>query len=71
MAKKALTNHKITFIGLLCSFVFGLVIGGIVYLMIKIFNLKSWVWYILFAFLPPVIGIIIYATSKAKVVKVY
>lgn len=66
---KQLTNHKMTIVGLLCSFIFGLLVGGFVYLAIKIFNLKSGMWYLLFAFIPPFIGIIIYATSKAKVVK--
>lgn len=66
MAKKQLTNHKITIVGLLSSFIFGLLIGGIVYLLIKMFNLKSKLWYILFAFTPPVIGFIIYWNSKAK-----
>lgn len=66
---KQLANHKITIVGLLCSFIFGLFVGGLVYLAIKIFNLKSGLWYILFAFIPPFIGIIIYATSKAHKVK--
>jgi fructose-specific phosphotransferase system IIC component len=65
---KELSNHKITLVGLLCSFIFGLVIGGVVYLLIKTFNLKSRLWYILFMFLPPVIGFVIYWRSKAKVV---
>ncbi|MGL6125260.1 MAG: hypothetical protein ACRC1F_02085 [Metamycoplasmataceae bacterium] len=69
MAKKELTNNKVTLGGLLSSFIFGLLIGGFVYLIIKTFNLKSWVWYILFAFLPPFIGAVIYATSKTKVIK--
>ncbi|MGL4183698.1 MAG: hypothetical protein ACRCRP_01005 [Metamycoplasmataceae bacterium] len=70
MGKKTLVNHKMTFVGLLCSFIFGFIVGGFAYIVIKMFNLKSWIWYILFAFIPPGIGIIIYATSKAKVVKV-
>ena len=72
MGKKAKirVNDKITFKGLLCSFIFGLVLGGFAYLIIKTLNLKSWIWFIPFFFLPPVIGAVIYGLSKAKVVKV-
>ncbi len=66
---KQLSNHKITLVGTLSAFIFGLLIGGFVYLAIKTLNLKSKLWYILFAFLPPVIGFVIYWRSKAHVVK--
>jgi Na+/proline symporter len=65
---KYLTNHKMTLVGLIASFVFGFLVGGFVYIAIKTLNLKSKLWYILFAFLPPVIGFVIYWNSKAKVV---
>lgn len=66
---KVKTNDKITIVGTLCSFIFGAIIGGVVYLLIKIFDLKSFIWYIVFFFIPPVIGAIIYALSKTKMVK--
>lgn len=64
--EKKITNDKITLVGLLCSFIFGLLFGGVVYLIVKTFNLKNPIWYILFAFLPPIIGAIVYWRSKAK-----
>ncbi|WP_027124174.1 hypothetical protein [Mycoplasmoides pirum] len=72
MAKKIKirTNDKITLVGLLCSFIFGLLIGGIVYIVIKALNLKNILWVIVFMFLPPVIGAIIFFLSRAKMVKV-
>ena len=63
---KELTNNKITLAGVLASFILGLGLGGIVYLLTKTLNLKSNLWYILFMFLPPFIGFIIYWRSKAK-----
>ncbi|MGL5590773.1 MAG: hypothetical protein ACRDCH_01755 [Metamycoplasmataceae bacterium] len=55
---------KISWTGLLGSFVFGLGIGGFVYLLVKIFNLQSRLWYIPFAIMPPLIGMVIYAAAK-------
>ncbi len=59
-------DGKIHFWGIIGSLVFGLGLGLIVYLVTKIFNLKSWVWFIPFFFLPPVIGAVIYALSNCK-----
>ncbi|WP_033159858.1 hypothetical protein [Mycoplasmoides alvi] len=67
---KIKTNDKITFWGFMGALVLGVVVGLIPYLLIKIFNLKSWFWFIPFFFIPPVIGAIIYGLSKTKVVKV-
>ncbi|MGL4342947.1 MAG: hypothetical protein ACRCRZ_00025 [Metamycoplasmataceae bacterium] len=69
MAKKELTNNKITLVGFLCCLILGIGVGLIPYLLIKLLNLKSNLWYILFIFTPPVIGGIIYWRSKARVVK--
>ncbi len=52
--------------GFLCALIFGCLLGGIVYAVTKAFNLKSWVWYIPFVFMPPVIGGIVYALSNSK-----
>ncbi len=50
--------------GFLAALVFGGVIGIIPYLCSKMLNLKSKLWFIPFAFCPPIIGAIIYALSK-------
>ncbi len=67
---KMRVNDKVTIIGLLSSFIFGLLIGGVVYLVIKMLNLKNILWVIPFMFFPPVIGAIIFMLSRAKVVKI-
>lgn len=59
-------DGKIHLVGLLCSLIFGLGFGVIPYLLTKMFNLDGWFWFIPFAFLPPVIGAIIYALSNGK-----
>ncbi len=53
--------------GFLCALFGGCLLGGIVYILTKTFNLKSWLWYIPFGlFMPPVIGGIVYALSNCK-----
>lgn len=59
-------DGKIKLWGIVGSFVFGLGLGLIVYLLTKMFNLKGWIWFIPFIFLPPVIGAVIYALSNGK-----
>jgi len=64
MAKK----NEITVWGILGSF--GLGLGLIVYLLTKIFGLTGTAWFILFIFLPPFIGALIYALSNGKTIKI-
>lgn len=59
-------DGKVHLVGFLLSFIFGAGLGAIVYVVTKLFNLKGWVWFIPFFFLPPVIGAVIYATSNSK-----
>ncbi len=44
--------------------IFGLIIGGGVYCITKIFKLKEWYWYLVFSLFPPIIGAIIYKFAK-------
>ncbi|MGL5617814.1 MAG: hypothetical protein ACRCWU_02010 [Metamycoplasmataceae bacterium] len=60
----SISRNKITWTGLLGSFVFGFGVGIFVYLIAKLFKLKSRLWYIPFALMPPLIGMVIYATAK-------
>lgn len=55
---------RVSIIGLLCSFIFGLGLGAIVYMATKLFCLRSAWWFLLFFFLPPIIGIRIYRKSN-------
>lgn len=59
-------DGKFHIVGFLLSLLFGLGLGAIVYTLTKLLNLKSWVWFIPFFFMPPVIGAIIYALSNKK-----
>ncbi|EGZ31268.1 hypothetical protein [Malacoplasma iowae] len=59
-------DGKFHIIGFLCALIFGLLLGGIVYILTKTFNLKSRIWFIPFFFMPPVIGAIIYALSNKR-----
>lgn len=59
-------DGKFHFWGFLASLIFGCLLGAVVYTLTKLFNLKSWVWFIPFFFMPPVIGAIIYALSNKK-----
>lgn len=52
--------------GFLASLILGAGVGGIVYTITKVFNLKSSIWFIPFIFLPPIIGAIIYKLSNGK-----
>lgn len=59
-------DGKFHFWGFFWSLIFGIILGGIVYTITKLLNLKSWIWFIPFIFLPPIIGAIIYALSNGK-----
>lgn len=60
------SDGKFHIMGFLASLIFGLLLGGIVYVLTKAFNLKSKLWFIPFFFMPPIIGAIIYALSNKK-----
>lgn len=59
-------DGKFHIVGFLLSLIFGLGLGAIVYTLTKMFNLKSKIWFVLFVFIPPVIGAVIYALSNKK-----
>lgn len=59
-------DGKFHIVGFLLAFIFGLGLGAIVYVLTKLLNLKGWIWFIPFFFMPPVIGAIIYALSNMK-----
>lgn len=59
-------DGKFNIIGFLLSLIFGLGLGAIVYTLTKMFNLKGWIWFIPFMFMPPVIGAVIYMLSNGK-----
>lgn len=59
-------DGKFHILGFLAALIFGGIIGVVPYLLTKMLNLKGWIWFIPFFFLPPVIGAIIYALSNGK-----
>ncbi len=59
-------DGKFHFWGFLAALIFGLGLGAITYCITKMCNLKSKWWILLFAFMPPVIGFVIYVLSNSK-----
>lgn len=59
-------DGKFHILGFLAALIFGFLLGGVVYVLTKMFNLEGWIWFIPFFFMPPVIGAVIYALSNKK-----
>ncbi|AAT27680.1 hypothetical protein [[Mycoplasma] mobile] len=64
--KTAIGNTNFTWVGILLTLILGYGIGLIVYFLVKIFDLKSIIWYIVFFFLTPFSGLFIYWFTKSN-----